>query len=60
MKSAPKKTRAAETRPMTALRKIDFRRMFSTDFFVPQTNSSVTIRVTAVQMPDEAKVEAST
>ena len=60
MKSAPKNTSAAESRPIRALRTTALRRMRSTDFLVPVASSSVTMRVTAVQMPEEAKVAAST
>ena len=60
MGSAPKKMRRADTTPMRTLRTMALRRTAFTDFLVPVTSSSVTRRVTAVQMPEVAKVLPST
>ncbi len=58
--SAPKKISSAEAPPIKTLRRTARRRIWSADFRVPQASSSVTRRVTAVQIPEEAKVLPST
>ena len=58
--SAKANTVPADTAPRITLTKIERRTTCSTDRRVPQASSSATMRVTAVLMPEEAKVAAST
>ena len=57
--SAPKNSTAAEAAAIMSVSCIQRRSILSVPFFVPSASSSAARRVTAVHIPDEAKVDAS-
>ena len=60
MNSAPKNTVATERTAIIRVNSIERLRILRVPFLVPRASSSATRRVTAVHMPEVAKVAAKT